>query len=735
MNKIKNIIIYILFIFLIFLFLNFKFFIMSFRIWNGILVKYFSTIKILDDEIEIIRNELCLNRSFCPRRLFDFLDIDQKNFLTLKDLKTYLNNNNIQYEEHFLRKFIHNFDKDGDFSINYDEFLGIILTKKNLNLAKEVINRKYLDEKINNNVENYFNKILIKELNLVKTLWSIAYELKYSKEFTTYESFISIVKDQKYITKENLALYLKENGLNLNSYDTEILMFRIDSDNDGKISYDEFQEIFFPLNRNYSENDIHNNNINYMNNYNNLNEKDNNSNYQIYNNYLKNISANQSNNNYTSLKRVNRTNRFIEENNNSKFNEKKNSNSPLSYDYSINQKNEIPSRINNLNLKKSQCYTPDNYRNTTKYSTSNDYYENSGSSKKKEQTPDSFNNLEGDIDYLNKLRIYTSPVKSHDNNSYQTENNYPYNNVNVIKYSNNNINNSNNDFNINNRNYNNHNNRTIIRCPKEKINNNSIVDSKNNNRSFNNENKKLTNKKKVCCPCYNKNISPCKCYCLIKKQLTILLSLFSDIINQGNIIENAKESLAFCNDANLADLFDFFDYEGMNSISSINFSQALKDLGYYPSINDIKFLFNSCDKNLNEKFDYDEFCDMILPKKYSIAKLISERCPLNNFNGFSNDTKFLIVNVFKCIIEGEQLNEKIRNELNSIRGFSPFDLFNNIKKRFCNVIYKDDLINFLEINNKKFKTFEIKMLIDKLDKDQDGIISYEEFLNEITPKN
>ncbi len=351
---------------------------MSFRIWNGILVKYFSTIKILDDEIENIRNELCLNRSFCPRRLFDFLDIDQKNFLILKDLKTYLNNNNIQYEEHFLRKFIHNFDKDGDFSINYDEFLGIILTKKNLNLAKEVINRKYVNEKINNSVENCFNKILIKELNLVKTLWSIAYELKYSKEFTTYESFISIVKDQKYITNENLALYLKENGLNLNSYDTEILMFRIDSDNDGKISYDEFQEIFFPLNRNYSENDIHNNNINFMNNYNNLNEKYNNSNYQIYNNYLKNVSANQSNNNYSSLKRVNRTNRFIEENNKSKFNEKKNSNSPLSYDYSINQKKEITSRTNNLNLKKSQCYTPDNYRNTTKYSTSNDCYENSG---------------------------------------------------------------------------------------------------------------------------------------------------------------------------------------------------------------------------------------------------------------------------------------------------------------------------------------------------------------------
>lgn len=108
--------------------------------------------------------------------------------------------------------------------------------------------RENKDNKLENIVENSFNKLLIKELNLVKNLISIADELKYSKEFTTYEAYISIVKDQKYITQENLANYLRENNFELDNIDPIILMFRIDADNDGQISYEEFQEIFFLIN-------------------------------------------------------------------------------------------------------------------------------------------------------------------------------------------------------------------------------------------------------------------------------------------------------------------------------------------------------------------------------------------------------------------------------------------------------------------------------------------------------
>ena len=67
-------------------------------------------------------------------------------------------------------------------------------------------------------------------------------------------------------------------------------------------------------------------------------------------------------------------------------------------------------------------------------------------------------------------------------------------------------------------------------------------------------------------------------------------------------------------------------------------------------------------------------------------------------------------------------------------GFNSFDLFNKIKKSFCAGIYKEDIIEFMESYGRFLQPFEIKMLIDILDKDNDGIISYNEFMIELMPK-
>ena len=56
-------------------------------------------------------------------------------------------------------------------------------------------------------------------------------KLKKQKDFTTYETFLEIVKDEKYITKEKV--FLEDNNIELDDNDLDILLFRIDVDNDG----------------------------------------------------------------------------------------------------------------------------------------------------------------------------------------------------------------------------------------------------------------------------------------------------------------------------------------------------------------------------------------------------------------------------------------------------------------------------------------------------------------------
>ena len=226
---------------------------------KDILIKYFSTIKNHDNEIEELRKSLCNNKHFLPKNLFDSIDINLKSYLTLNDLRNYLNKNNIEFEEQCLRRFIHNFDKDEDFSIDYKEFLGIISPKKDDKLQNDIISKEPQENEnneIDSSSEKIFQEIIINEFNLIKDLYKIADELKKQKDFTTYETFLEIVKDEKYITKENLGVFLEDNNLELDDNDLDILLYRIDADNDGQISYQEFLEIFFPYRENYTSKDI-----------------------------------------------------------------------------------------------------------------------------------------------------------------------------------------------------------------------------------------------------------------------------------------------------------------------------------------------------------------------------------------------------------------------------------------------------------------------------------------------
>lgn len=135
------------------------------------------------------------------------------------------------------------------------------------------------------------------------------------------------------------------------------------------------------------------------------------------------------------------------------------------------------------------------------------------------------------------------------------------------------------------------------------------------------------------------------------------------------------------------------------------------------------------------KYSYKEFCDMILPKKYSIAKLISERYPPLHFTGFSYDTKSKLIDMFNAMVSAEKSNDNYRTILSTSPSTSAFDCFNMLKKDYCYGIYKDDIVNFMEENGKFMNSYEIESLIERLDKNQDGLISYNEFLAEVSPRH
>ena len=231
--------------------------------WLGSLLSYFINIKSIDDNIESLRIALCSQNDFTASQLFQYLDIRHKDFLLLNDFVKFLNEMQIPFEEKYLRKLIHNFDKDNDFSLNFQEFLGLIAPKKSNDLNKKVFSNINNSGVATRNTKNIFGKLLCEELELVKNCIKTAKYCRGTLGFTCYESFVEIVGNDKYITESHLYNFLQKNNINISNNDMHQLMFRLDTDDDGRISFEEYKEIFFPTkegdvnfkNNNISEND------------------------------------------------------------------------------------------------------------------------------------------------------------------------------------------------------------------------------------------------------------------------------------------------------------------------------------------------------------------------------------------------------------------------------------------------------------------------------------------------
>ena len=263
------------------------------------------------------------------------------------------------------------------------------------------------------------------------------------------------------------------------------------------------------------------------------------------------------------------------------------------------------------------------------------------------------------------------------------------------------------------------------KIPKNNINNNNNNKNKINMNNYN-LNKKSCNS--------NNNISN-------SNKFTSLYNLFLDFIKQDNAIETMRQLISGRDDSNLMDLFSLFDHRGNKLIFVSDFIQSLKEFGLLINKEDIKYIYRKFNKKLNESFDFDEFCEIVLPKKHSNEKImnIGNWSNLsknkNYYRGISIETKKMLGLLFKNIIEGEKSNEKYRRILAGNNELSGFDLFNKIKKNYSVGIYKEDIANFMKKNKYKLNSNEIELIMDRFDKNKNGMIDYKEFIIEISPMN
>ena len=802
--------------------------------WLRTLINYFENLNELDNEIENVRLALCENPQFSPISLFDYLDINSKSFLTLNDFKSFLLSQNSSYDERRLRKMIHNFDKDHDFSINFNEFLGLILPKKNdiikNNILSKINSFNYDKGNVTNDIELNLNDLIMRELNLVKELDEISEKIKNSNIFSTYEAFLEIVGDEKYMTKSNLYNFLKYNNVNINDEEVSQLMFRLDADNDNRISYEEFKEMFYPIRGDFvyiSKSDFENSLINskYI------------SNKDSYKKYDDNNYTNFENNSYNN-------NEYNENNdyNNNEYNEDNNKSNEYKDDYEYKEDNKEPeysdSNINtdkkdkkgkktkkvilkfnkeNNNESKLHSKNPKKFINSNNRNSFLNDEDNNYDCKSYRKRPNSFEKFSNNIDIDdNKFSTnFDNEIDNIGDNNYKLkgrnkkyfsfnkERNYNHNNskckgcqytaeniynnykentpfINNDKFSISNNQNDNDNFLKNKNGFNSRSALDDIYKTKDELlrkygdKNNYFFSSEKNfssnvNKYFsspgnlnNNEEKKylrsknrnyfsstlnsgnnnIDKNKNIFSERYkrikenkiNNNYSPINLRGSSKikgdfnnDKKALLSKLIIECIEQEKNLENIKESLSNCSDFSEQKIFELFNINKNNLIYYSDLYQVLNSLSINSNFNpnDIKYIFKRYNKSKESPFNYDEFCNIILPRN-SFSRA---RQSFSNNYELKDETKNKIIELFEEIINSQKANEEQRTMIKMSSDNIYYDLFEEIKKGNKPGIQEDDINKFMKENGYDIKSYEIGLIMEIIDKNKDGIIDYEEFIS------
>ena len=200
-----------------------------------------------------------------------------------------------------------------------------------------------------------------------------------------------------------------------------------------------------------------------------------------------------------------------------------------------------------------------------------------------------------------------------------------------------------------------------------------------------------------------------------------------------NKLETIKESISLCNDISLLDIFNIFNKDKDDLITKNNFIQICQNKFYiYPTEKQIKLVYDRYDLDNDGILNSNEFLKMISPLKEEYLIMGKEKDKNKNIKDIDFETKEKITELFKRIIENESLIYDLKMKLKSDKNFNFVFLWGIIMKfsQDGKKVDKNEFNNFLE-NFKFFLTnYELDVIFYKFAKGNKEI-KYDNLFKEI----
>ena len=652
---------------------------------------------------------------FDPYLLFNRLDQYRKNYLTEDNLIDFATLHKIDVTINQGKFLILFYDTDSDRSLNYNEFLNLVLCKDFYQMRQNV-SGKYNDGLLNSSTyisyetEDKFCQVLQSEFLLIQTIDKLLADIKSYGDFSVSELMNLLGVKGNSITASVFENYFNQNKVNVTKEDISGLMKRLDLRRNGRIDMSNLEKVFYfpyssPPSKAVSKSPSIAGGLAGSTDAVNLNPSRKNSQFSgsFKGNEEKDIIYNQDNLNDYQPKTT------------YGYKGKKNL-------YSINTDNNLETTNDQTMYRQSNVkFGRNNNNNINTFASTNSLY-------------NAKNNYSINTDYPLKSNYTNQSCYQYQSTQPQQTEQYRPNYRNQRAYE---------PLSSSNQNYNNYNSSQYNYTSKI-FNTTAQNDISSPMRISKTLALRKSPVRKMSPQMMRASSSSQYEYQNVQKQSILepvfteqnFISFITTLMNTEKELE-AKKIQLLCSqpDFNVEDVFVVFETPSTkNDILSIeDLKQGFSKLNIRIDEHDLALLVQRYDLVKEGGISYSNLFDMLVPFDKENRDNVEHR---ESQGGLSNNTINILKDFFGLLLSSEQKIEMIRQKLSSMKGV-------DIKKIYTEQIDQygygfnsdDDLEGYLKRKGIKYEQRDADLLFIRLDRNRDGKISLDDFSLEITPLN
>lgn len=206
-------------------------------------------------------------------------------------------------------------------------------------------------------------------------------------------------------------------------------------------------------------------------------------------------------------------------------------------------------------------------------------------------------------------------------------------------------------------------------------------------------------------------------------------------------LEKGKHELALKPDFNLCDAFRIFDEKECGYISQTDFKNGLADIGLSISHDEIELFFRRYDRDGDALLAFSEFSEAFTPYESYYASIIGRRTsshkrinPYKKDDIFEHATGVQLREFLRQSFQLEKSAETMRSTIARNPCFLLEDSFKICDLNGNGIVSKDELRMLLESCGHRCSDSDARRLLQRFDRNDDGIILWDEFVDEVRPK-